>query len=71
MMGIGEIRTLLQGHEAGAARRALYALINVVEIQQEQIDSLHQTLNNQYERHTNQAAALRKDIERLKGTHGA
>lgn len=39
--------------------------------QQTKIESLQETMNNQYERFANQINMLRKEVERLKGTHGA
>ena len=42
-----------------------------VQAQAKRILELEETIRNQYERHSNQIAQMRRDIDRLRGVHGA
>lgn len=70
-MNTAAIRAVLAGHQPHGVRRAVELLLAEMDKQQEQIDGLREALSNQYERHSNQIMDLRKQIERLKGVHGA
>ena len=58
------IRAMLVSHQPHATRRAVELLLELV-------IELRETMTNQYLRHENQVLELRKEIARLKGTHGA
>lgn len=63
-MNSAAIRALLAGHQPHATRRAVELLLG-------EMEKLQETMNNQYQRQGNQIADLRKEIDRLKGVHGA
>jgi hypothetical protein len=44
---------------------------NMIEALGERLDAISTTSSNQYERHSNHLATVRREIERLKGIHGA
>lgn len=70
-MNIAAIRAVLAGHQPYGVRRAVELLATEVERQEAVIVDLRQTLANQYERHSNQISDLRRQIQQLKGVHGA
>lgn len=70
-MNIAAIRAVLAGHQPYGVRRAVELLTNKVEQQEAIIANLRETLNGQQERHDNQISDLRRQIQQLKGVHGA
>jgi predicted nucleic acid-binding Zn-ribbon protein len=73
------IRFLINSHKPVVDQLTLIKLLveeaeaqeaHTAELQQ-RIDNLSATISNQYERHSNQIGNVRKEIEKLKGVHGA
>lgn len=72
------LRKILNGHDVIIPERMFTHIIDELEAQESAIQALGERLDtisgisaNQYERHTNQINQARKDIERLRGVHGA
>lgn len=70
MATIEDIRAGLIDHRVDNWQ-VLLMVTNVVEAQGKRIDDLSADMSNQQERHENQIAALRREIDKLKGVHGA
>lgn len=66
-----QLRELLASHEAADNWRLFRMALDLMDEQQKQINDLRETISNQYQRHSNQVADLRKQIDKLSGVHGA
>lgn len=68
-----QIRSALEVHLLLPApwRRPMRMLVTFVEHQQKEIDELKQELQRAKVRHDEHVVRIQRDIERLKGTHGA
>ena len=70
-MSLDEIRRLLASHQTDSATLALAALIDVVGAQELQIGTLLDAQFSSEQRYQRRMTDLQRQIDRLKGVHGA
>ena len=70
-MSLEGTRALLASHKTGSAMSALSALIDVVEQQEKRIADLQQQILDDREHADRQLTQMQRQIDRLKGVHGA
>lgn len=65
------LRDLLTRHEPWDPYGTGLQLLDIIDEHARRIQDLRETISNQYQRHSNQIADLRKQIDKLSGVHGA